>query len=256
VTFGDEYQSAIEHQRASAGEIIMSGKKITIPTSDDTGFGAYMAIPEGGKGPGMVILQEIFGVNHHIRAVADLYAEEGYVAVAPDLFWRIEPGIELEYTAEGREKAMGLYQRFDGDMAVRDIVDTIKALRAMAECSGKAGVVGFCLGGRLAFVTAARTDVDAAACYYPTAVEPSLGEAASIKCPIVVHMGGQDRVTPPPLREKVKAVLSGHERAEVYVYADAGHGFSNWHRDSFHPFSALLAYSRTIRLMRSAIGPR
>src|SRR6266852_1458882 len=140
----------------------MAGKTIPIRTGDGGTFSGYLATPSSGSGPGLLLLQEIFGVNHHIRALADLYAEEGYVVLAPDLFWRIKPGIELGYSDEDFKTALDYYGRFDADQAIGDAGDALKTLRANAACNGKAGALGFCLGGKLAYLAAARLPVDAA----------------------------------------------------------------------------------------------
>ena len=158
----------------------MAGKTIPIRSADGGAFSGYLATPSCGSGPGLLLLQEIFGVNHHIRALADLYAEEGYVVLAPDLFWRIKPGIELGYSDDDFKAALDYYQRFDVDQAIRDAGDALKTLRANAVCNGKAGALGFCLGGKLAYLAAARLPIDAAVSYYGVALEQNLAEAQSI----------------------------------------------------------------------------
>ena len=144
----------------------MTGRTITVRAKDGGSFSAYLATPEQGSGPGIVLLQELFGINAYIRGVADYYAEEGYVVLAPDLFWRIAPGIELGFTGADREKAFELYGKFDVDRSVDDIAATVAALRALPECKGKVGALGFCLGGLLAYLAAARAGVDCAVSYY------------------------------------------------------------------------------------------
>ena len=132
---------------------------ISIQARDGSGrFGAYLALPTSGRGPGLVIAQEIFGVNKTMRDIADDYAEEGYVVLVPDLFWRQEPGIELGHSAEDMQRAFGYYGGFDEAKGVEDLQSTLDALRAMPQFKGKAGVLGFCLGGKLAYLAAARTD--------------------------------------------------------------------------------------------------
>jgi carboxymethylenebutenolidase len=232
----------------------MTAHSIVIP-ADGGSFNAYTAMPAADRAPAVIILQEIFGVNSHIRAVCDLFAQEGYLAAAPDLFWRIQPGIELGYGAEDVQKARAYGQRFDSAPAVRDIAAAVKAVRAMPQCDGKVGAVGFCLGGRLAFMAAARCELDAAVCYYPAGLEHELGDAPRISCPIIIHLGEQDPLTPPELRERISAALSGHHGARVRVYVGAGHGFANFDRVTFHKLSYPLAYSRTLAVLRRALGP-
>lgn len=234
----------------------MAGRTIAI-TSGDGGakFNGYLAKPPAGRGPGLLVLQEIFGVNRFVREVCDLYAEEGYVALAPDLFWRIEPGVDLEYTQEGQKRAREYFAKFEYDKSLDDIGAALSALRALPECTGKAAAVGFCLGGRLAYQAAARHPLDAAVAYYPSNVEPVADEGRMIKCPIAVHFGEKDAILPDAVRAKVRAALAGNERAAVHVYAEADHGFANFRRDRHHRFSALLAHSFTIGTLRAAMGP-
>jgi carboxymethylenebutenolidase len=173
-----------------------AGQWIDIAAADGGTFKGYLAVPASGSGPGIVLLQEIFGVNASMRDVADYYAEEGYVVLAPDLFWRFEPGIELGYGEADFGKAFGYYQRFDVNLAIKDTADALKVLRARPECKGKVGALGFCLGGKLAYLTAARTDVDCAVSYYGVGIEADIGEAKNIKGPIVFHFAELDKFAP------------------------------------------------------------
>src|SRR5512142_334475 len=150
----------------SQGEGSMEGQWIDIAAKEGGTFKGYLSVPASGSGPGILLLQEIFGVNKSMRDVADYYAEEGYVVLAPDLFWRLEPGIELGYGEADFGKAFGYYQRFDANQSIKDAADALKVLRARPECKGKVGALGFCLGGKLAYLVAARTDVDCAVSYY------------------------------------------------------------------------------------------
>ncbi len=137
----------------------MTSRTIEITAADGGTFSGYLAVPEGGSGPGLILGQEIFGINKTMRETADSFAEEGYVVLAPDLFWRLEPGIELGYGEADFTKAFGYFERFDVDQAIDDIGASITALKALDECTGGVGFMGFCLGGKLAFLTAARQDV-------------------------------------------------------------------------------------------------
>ena len=212
----------------------MSGQSISIAAHDGGSFSAYLAKPESGTGPGIVIVQEIFGVNAHIRSVCDRYAEEGYFAIAPDIFWRVQPGVELDYNDDGIKQGRALAMKADLGLIVKDVASTISALRAMPGATGKVGVVGFCFGGRVAFLTAARTDVDVAISYYGGGIDQHVNEAPSIKCPIMLHWGADDAGIPAAQRETVRTALAGHDRAESYVYAGAGHGFNCDRRASYH----------------------
>src|ERR1700743_1415306 len=163
----------------------MAGQWIDIAAADGGSFKGYLTVPASGSGPGILLLQEIFGVNVSMRSVADYYAEEGYVVLAPDLFWRMEPGIELGYSEADTGRAMGYYQRLDADQSIKDCADALKALWARPECTGKVRALGFFAGGKLAYLVAARTDVDCTVSYYGVGIEADLGEASKVKGPMV-----------------------------------------------------------------------
>jgi carboxymethylenebutenolidase len=186
----------------------MAGTTIEITAADGGKFKAYLAVPKSGKGPGIVLCQEIFGINAYIREVADYYAEEGYVVLAPDLFWRIQPGIELGYSEEEWKKAFGLFQEFDTDKGMQDITGAVRVLRTRNEVVGKVGALGFCLGGRLAYLAAARSGVDCAVAYYGVTIDRYLGDAARIKVPMVLHFAEQDKYAPPEKVESIKAATT------------------------------------------------
>jgi carboxymethylenebutenolidase len=226
---------------------------ITITAADGGRFQAYCAQPARGSGPGIVLLQEIFGVNHHIKAVADTYAEEGYVVLAPDIFWRIEPGIDLGYAGADMEKALSLLQRFDVNRAVDDIKATVAALRALPACTGKVGALGFCLGGRLAYLAAAQAGVDCAVSYYGGGIDGLLDRKIAV--PMVLHFGGADSHIPMSAVDKVRAAFAGRPEIEIYVYPGAQHGFNCSERASFDKPSAQMAHSRTIALLHKVMGP-
>lgn len=234
----------------------MAGEIVSINSADGGSFNAYVARPESGRGPGLVVIQEIFGVNDHIRALCDLYAEEGYIALAPDIFWRVQPGVELGYDDDGIQRGRELASRCDIGQVVEDIAAAVTHLRCAPGASGKVGALGFCFGGRLAYLAAARTDVDLAIAYYGGGIDQHLGEAKSIACPLALHWGAEDAGIPAAAREAVRTALAAHDRAESYVYAGAGHGFNCDRRASFHRFSARLAHSRSLGLLRATLGPR
>jgi carboxymethylenebutenolidase len=204
------------------------GKMISVNAGDGSGsFAGYLAVPASGKGPGVVIGQEIFGINANMREVADFYAEEGYVALVPDLFWRQEPGVELGYTEADFARAIELFQHLDVDKAVDDIDASFNALRDLPEVqAGGLGYVGFCMGGKLAYLTATRT---AAACcvgYYGMGIEQMLDEADNIKGRLVLHFAEQD------------------------VYCDARNGGMHYNKPA-----ALMAHQRSIAALKQVIGP-
>jgi len=233
----------------------MNGITIKVETNHGS-FDAYLSLPPAGSGPGILLLQEIFGVNGHMRNVADSYAEEGYVVIAPDLFWRLQPGVQLGYDDASVARARELRSQFDIDQGVRDIGAALAALRARPELRGKAAALGYCLGGLMAYLSAARLDVDAAISYYGVSLDAHLDEAAAINCPILFHFPENDRFAPAPLREKIRAAFAAHDDAEFFVYRGADHAFNNSMRPNYDRVAAQLARSRTIGLLRRVMGPR
>jgi carboxymethylenebutenolidase len=234
----------------------MSVRTIDITVPAGTGFTGRLSLPPSGKGPGLLVLQEIFGVNANIRAICDRFAEEGYVVLAPDVFWRQKPGVDLGYSEADFGEAFGLYKGFDVDQGVADIGAAIAALRALPECTGKVGVIGYCLGGLLTYLTAARHDIDAASAYYGGGIDKYLAEAGNVRCPIAFHFGGADSHIPPASVEAVAKAFADVETASVYVYPGADHAFANADRPSFDKPTSMMAYSRSLAVFRAAMGPR
>ena len=218
------------------------------------GMSGYLAIPDSGSGPGIMLLQEIFGVNAHMRDVADLYAEEGYVVLAPDMFHAMEQRVELGYDGADMEKAFDFYQRFDPEAAVPDMVAAVTALRARPECTGKVGAIGFCLGGKLAWLAAAHAGVDAAVGYYGVGIEDSLSDLATIKCPVTLHFGETDKFVPEEARAAIAAAVKGRN-VEIFVYPGADHGFNCPERPAFDKAASLMAHSRSLTTFRNTMGP-
>jgi carboxymethylenebutenolidase len=234
----------------------MAGTWITLRASDGSGsFRGYLATPASGKGPGLVLAQEIFGVNATMQEVADYYAEEGYTVLVPDLFWRQEPNVELGYSEADWQRAFGYYQGFDEAKGVEDIQAAISAVRARPEAQGKVGVLGFCLGGKLAYLAACRTDADVAVGYYGVGIEKALDEADKIRARLVLHIAEQDRFCPPQARDAILAALSGREHVELYVYPGVDHAFARQGGEHFHKPSALMAHQRSIAALRGELGP-
>jgi carboxymethylenebutenolidase len=234
----------------------MTGDRIEIVAADGGRFDAYLAIPEAGSGPGLVLIQEIFGVNQHMRDVADLYAAEGYVVLCPDLFWRMEKGIELGQGDADRQKAFALFQQFDVAKGVDDVTATVKALRALKQCVGKIGALGFCLGGKLAYLAAAKSGVDCAVSYYGVGIEQSLALAGKIACPMVMHFAEKDQYVPVAAVEQIRQVFGGRPEIEIYVYPGVDHGFNRKTGAHYDKPAAGMAHSRSIALLRKAMGPR
>ena len=233
----------------------MAGQSIAITAPGGGQFNGYLALPETGTGPGIVLLQEIFGVNANMRGVADYYAEEGYVVLAPDLFWRLEPGVDLGYTEADFQKAFSLYQRFDFAAAIGDITASVAALRALPACTGKTGALGFCLGGGLAVLAAAKCGVDCAVSYYGVGIEKSLDALRSLAVPVTMHFGSKDSYVPPEAVAEIREATSGLPDIAIHVYQGADHGFSSKGRPAYDKPAALMAHSRSIALFRKVMGP-
>jgi len=196
---------------------------------------AHVALPESGSGPGIVVLQEIFGVGGYIKEATERLAGIGYVALAPDLYWRIEPGITLDHTEEGMGAAFQTAQQLDHALAVKDSIDALMTLRALPEVThGKAGVLGFCLGGTLAFEVAIESDPDVAVCYYGSGIAGLLDQTHRISCPVLFHYGGQDQYIPLDQAERVAACAASNDAMECHIQHDAGHAFDNHEAPMFH----------------------
>ena len=233
----------------------MSGKDIAI-TGKDGSFQGYLAMPASGAGPGVVVIQEIFGINPWLRQMTDWFAAQGYVALAPDLFWRQKPGVQLDPTKpEQFQTALEYYGKFDVDNGIADIQAAITALRKLPGCTGKVGTTGFCLGGLLVYLSATRTDADANASYYGVGIETKLNEAKTIKAPTIFHLGAEDSYTPPATQDAMRAAFAHDKGVKVYVYEGAGHGFARANDPShYHPAAASLAHERTLELFKRALS--
>ena len=231
----------------------MSGHDISITASDKGKFSGYLNLPGSAKAPGVVIIQEIFGVNDQIREVVDEYAAAGYVALAPDVFWRIEPNVRLGYSSEDVQKARGFRPKFNLDLGVRDIESTVKTMRAMPECNGKIAAVGYCFGGLMAYLTAARTDVSALMLLWRRHRHVHRrGEGGEVPDPVSLRREGR-RDTFRGLGQSPRRI-SRSQGCGSFVYDGAEHGFNCSKRASFNPEASKLAGSRTLDLLRRTIG--
>jgi carboxymethylenebutenolidase len=232
----------------------MSGTMISIPTHDGQQFQGYLALPPTGNGPALVLIQEIWGVNDHIRAVADAYALDGYVVLAPDVFWRQEPGVNLQYDEAGTQKAYQLVGNLDGPNAVKDLQSAAQLVRRRPETKGNVGVVGYCMGGRLAFELAATGAVDTAVCYYGGRIQDRLAIAPSIQIPILFHYAALDAHIPATAVDAVKNAFAGRSNAQFHVYDGVDHGFNCWGRAMYNQRAAALAKGRTLEWLSAHLG--
>jgi len=230
--------------------------RIRIETLDHDGsFYAYAAEPEGEAKAAIVVIQEIFGVNEGIRRKCDRWAQLGYLAVAPDLFWRLKPGVELDPDVEAEFKqALDLMNRFDQDQGIMDIEATIRAARSRLSEGGKVGAVGYCLGGRLAFMTAARTDIDASVGYYAVGVDGLLHEKHAIAHPLVLHIAGADHFVGPDVQRAMHEGLDDHPKVTLHDYPGEDHGFAAEMGKRRSEEAANLADSRTEEFFARHLG--
>ena len=221
-------------------------------------YDAYCAVPESGSGTGVLVFQEIFGINDNIREVADRLAGAGYVTLAPDMFWRIERRFERK-DESGLSDAFTVVQQLNFEEAVEDIRAAHAHLEGMPECTGKIGAVGFCLGGALAFAAATQSRVngrgiDAAVCYYGSAISDMLNQVEGLECPSMYHYGSSDAFITPEKIDEVEAALQGCPGVEFHRYA-AGHAFSNWDAPSmYNEAAAEEAWTRTLGFFARHLG--
>lgn len=227
----------------------MRSATIEIEAHDDGAFTAHVARPAAATAPAIVLLHEIFGVNEAIRRIAARFAGEGYLVVVPDLYWRLEPGIDLAVSRENVRRAFELLEQLDHDLAAEDIARTVAAARAIDGADGHAALVGFCLGGRLAMRAAARADVDAAVSFYGVGIEHDLSHLAVVSCPLQLHFAGHDRHVPAAARESIANALSGRPATEIHLYPEADHGFFSDGRPTYRADDAGRAMERTTALL-------
>lgn len=228
----------------------MSKNRITVMAQGGGAFGAYVAYPDVMPAPAVILIQEIFGVNREMREKCDSMAAQGYLAVCPDLFWRIEPGIDLtDRIPEELQRAFSLFGQFDQEQGLKDLEATLAHIRGMKECAGPVACVGFCLGGKLAFMMAARTGIDATVSYYGVGLGGMSGEAGNIKNPILLHIAGNDEFVPPDEQEKIKSAMRGHPHAELHSYPGLPHAFARGGGLHYNEDAARLATERTARFL-------
>ncbi len=234
----------------------MAGQEVKIKSSPDGEFSAYLASPASGRGPGVVVIQEIFGVNKVMRDIADDYASRGYFALCPDLFWRLEPGVQLtDQTDAEWKRAFDLMGRFDQELGVKDIQNTIGYLRhSVTGCTGKVGAVGYCLGGLLAYLTAARTDADASVGYYGVNIQDKLSEAPAIKKPLMLHIAEKDEYVPPEAQKQIKDGLKGNPLVTIHSYGQMNHAFARKGGAHYDKACADLANGRTATFFRQHLS--
>src|SRR6266852_6674608 len=220
---------------------------ITLKSFDGGEFQAHIALPASGYGPGIVVLQEIFGVNEYMRSICEWYAAHGFVAICPDLFWRQEPGIQLTDQTEAEwQKAFALYQGLDEAKAVEDSAVAVEFLRKHPACSGRVGAVGFCLGGNLAYLLSVRFKSDCAVGYYGVSIEKTLNEAKNLASPLMLHVAGKDEYCPPEAQKQIHETLDSNPLVTIHDYPEQDHAFGRPGGEHYDASATELANLRTL----------
>jgi len=227
--------------------------RITIGGRDGA-FGAYIAQPKVLPAPAVVILHEVFGVNSDIRKTCDELAEQGFIAVAPDLFWRQEPGVDLAVTDEADwQHGLRLYQAYDRDAGAKDVKDAADVVAKLPECIGRVAVLGYCLGGLMTFLTAARYGVDAAVAYHGGDTEKYLDEIDGLDAPLLMHLAEEDEFISKPAQAAIKAALASKPNATVYSYPGQHHAFARHNGTHYNAAAAALANERTSEFLHQQL---
>jgi len=220
---------------------------VSVDAADKSGnFQAYVATPANLPAPAIVVIQEIFGVNEDMRKKCDAFAEAGYIAVCPDLFWRQEPDVDLTDQSKAEwDKALELLNGFNIDKGVDDLQSTLTLTRRIEGCNGRVGCVGYCLGGKLAYLMAARTDVDVSVGYYGIELDKYLNEASGIKNPLMLHIAELDKFSSDEKRKKILDHLENFPSVSAHVYPGVDHAFARTAGDHYDAAAATLANTRT-----------
>jgi carboxymethylenebutenolidase len=227
---------------------------ITIKT-DAGDFSAYVSYPDADMAPAVVVLHEVFGVNDDIRQTCQALAAQGFIAIAPDLFWRQEPGVDLSVTSEADwKKGLALYMAYDRDAGVSDVAATVAAARDLPRSTGRVAVMGYCLGGLMTFLTAARSKVDAAVAFHGGDTEKYLDEADSISAPFLMHLAGADEFISTEAQAKIKEAFAGKPNVEIHTYAGCHHAFSRHGGARYDAAAAKLANDRTWAFLKEKLS--
>ena len=224
--------------------------QMTIPARDGGQFQAYVAMPAKLPAPTVIVIQEIFGVNDGIRAKCDWLAKEGFIAVAPDLFWRIEPGVELTDKTDAEwEKAFDLMNMFDMNKGIDDLAAVKHTFRGHADSTGKVGCIGYCLGGKVAYLMGCRTDIDASVGYYGVGIEKLLSEANNTKGHVMLHIAEADEYVPTTAQDQIKAGLADNKKFVLHTYPGMSHAFTRVGGKHYDADMAPLADGRTVEFL-------
>lgn len=229
---------------------------ITLDASDGSGrFHALLVEPQNKPAGAVVAIQEIFGVNEAMRKTCEWIADLGFIAVCPDLFWRLEPGVDITDKTEAEwKKAFDLFQRFDQQKGIEDLKVTLAAVRKLPGCNGRAGTIGYCLGGRLAFIMAEQSDAEVNVSYYGVGLDNLLGDLARIKAPLIVQIADEDEFFPKEGRQKVVEAVKGNQQVRAYVYPGVNHAFARIGGNHWNGRAATIANGRTAEALAAALG--
>ena len=235
---------------------LLSKSEIKIPAHDGGAFGAYVAVPEGcskeNPVPAIIMIQEIFGINQEMRDKCDEIAKQGYIAIAPDLFWRIEPNIQLVDSEPAQlEQAFELYKNFDIEAGIQDLQTTLGYMRNHDACIGKVGCIGYCLGGFLSVAMAIETDIDAAISYYGVNLPTLLARTDKIEQPLLMHIAEKDEFVPPEDQKTIMYALDEHPHGTAYLYEDQNHAFARGNGMHYNEEAANLANNRTAEFLKA-----
>ena len=221
----------------------------------DGKMGGYLAKPASGSGPGVLVIQEIFGVNKVMRGICDSWAAQGYLALCPDIFWRQEEGVDITDQSQGEwDQAFALYKGFDQAKGADDLKVSLAFLRATTGCTGKVGVTGYCLGGFLTYMMMCHSDAEAGAAYYGVGIDGKLDDAKGLQNPTILHIAEKDGFVPPEAQKKIREGLKGNPHVTVYGYPDDDHAFCRVGGKHYNPESCKLANGRTLELFRKALA--
>jgi carboxymethylenebutenolidase len=227
--------------------------RITIEGRDGA-FGVYIARPQALPAPAVVVLHEVFGVNADIRKTCDELAEQGFIAVAPDLFWRQESGVDLSVTSEADwQHGLRLYQAYDRDTGARDVKHTAEVVAKLPGCTGKVAVLGYCLGGLMTFLTAVRYGADAAVVYHGGDTEKYLGEVNGLDTPLLMHLAEEDEFISKPAQAEIKTALANKPNATIYSYPGQRHAFARHNGTHYNAAAAALANGRTSEFLHQQL---
>ncbi|HRQ60926.1 MAG TPA: dienelactone hydrolase family protein [Alphaproteobacteria bacterium] len=226
-----------------------------IQAHDGGTFKAHIVMPDSTPAGAVIVVQEIFGINNDVRKKCEEMADLGFIGIAPDLFWRIEPGIELyDSNPEQLQRAFHLFGEFNVELGIKDLQSTLNFIRKHPDCNGHVGAVGYCLGGKLAYMLAAASDIDASVSYYGVGIEAMLGQADAIKNPILLHIAGNDQFVPKAAQEKIIETLKDHDTAETFHYPGMDHAFARENGMHYNAQAATLANERTATFLKAYLG--